>query len=82
MTLRSYSVVYWGYEYEIISPIDIPLVTSDKGFFALPCCHWPSIRVGLGVHHRNTPLFGQEPAEGSTGHFLIVFRVLLSLVLM
>lgn len=44
MTLQSYSVVYWGYEYEYMS-----LVTSDKGFFALPLCHWPSIRVELGT---------------------------------
>lgn len=44
MTLRSCSVICWGYEYEYMS-----LATSDKGFFALPRCHWPSIRAELGT---------------------------------
>ncbi len=42
MTLQSCSVVYWSYEYECMS-----LVTSDKGFFTLPQCPWPSIRADL-----------------------------------
>lgn len=44
MMLQSCSVICWGYEYE-----NMTLATLDKGFFALPRCHWPSIRAELGT---------------------------------